>query len=174
MTKATVRKLKVASGLSPLLLESFRRNGRVNTALLDHLSDADLTLSDNQGGLSVVEQIAQMAGFRKEWLSEVSPAHADTLDVELDNDMLTLRDLAELRRALTEGDAAVLASIRDALQDSRKFEGAYESNPAHFLQHTLVHDAHHRGQIMMLLRQSGYSPQQMAALEQATWPIWRE
>ena len=174
MTKATVRKLKVASGLSPLMLESFKRNGRVNTALLDHLSDADLSISDGQGGMSVVEQIAHMAGFRKDWLSEISPSHAATLDVELENDMLTLRDPAELRQALSEGDAAVLAAIRDALKDDRDFEGAYESNPAHFLQHALVHDAHHRGQIMMLLRQSGYSPQQMAALEQATWPIWRE
>ena len=156
------------------MLESFKRNGRVNAALLDHLSDADLTLSDNQGGMSVVEQIAHMAGFRKDWLSEISPSHSATLDVELENDMLTIRDPAELRRALTEGDAAVLAAVNDALSEDRAFVGQYESNPAHFLIHTLVHDAHHRGQIMTLLRQGGHSAEQMAALERATWPIWRE
>lgn len=164
----------VETGIPALLLESFGRNGRVNVALLDYLSDADLTISDGQGGMSVVELLAHMAGFRKDWLSEISPTHAATLNVELENDMLTIRDLSELRQALSEGDAAVLASIRSALRDNRKFEGAYESNPAHFMQHALVHDSHHRGQIMTLLRQGGHSAEQMAALNRATWPIWRE
>jgi uncharacterized damage-inducible protein DinB len=39
--------------------------------------------------------------------------------------------------------------------------------------HCLVHDAHHRGQIMALLRQSGRSAEERALLEDATWPIWR-
>lgn len=162
------------SKVDTLVLESFARNGRVNAALLDHLSDADLTISDGKGGMSVVEQLAHMAGFRKDWLSEISPTHAEMLDVELENDMLTIRDLSELRQALSEGDAAVLAAAEEALSENRQFEGAYESNPAHFLQHALVHDAHHRGQIMTLLRQGGHSAEQMTALNRATWPIWRE
>lgn len=158
-----------------VVLESFARNGRVNVALLDHLADADLALTDGQGGMSVVEQVAHMAGFRKDWLNEVSPAHAETLDFELGpNNTLVTRDLGELRRALTEGDAAVLAAVQQALSEQRAFQGEYESNPVHFLQHTLVHDAHHRGQLMTLLRQGGHGAEQMAALERATWPIWRE
>ena len=69
--------------------------------------------------------------------------------------------------------------MQDALQEGRKFddpwkEGAYQSNPAHFLQHTIVHDSHHRGQIMALLRMNGRSQEQMEEIEEATWPIWRE
>ena len=158
-----------------LILESFRRNARVNAAVLDQLSEADLQISDGQGGMSVVEQLAHMAGFRKDWLSEISPAHAGAIDFELGpNNMLVTRDLGELRRAFTESDAAVLAAVEAALSENRAFEGQYESHPVHFLQHTLVHDAHHRGQLMTLLRQGGYTAEQMAVLERATWPIWRE
>lgn len=158
-----------------LILESFSRNARVNTTVLDHLSDADLNISDGQGGMSVVEQLAHMAGFRKDWLNEISPAHADAIDFELGpNNTLVTRDLGELRRAFTEGDAAVLAAVEAALSEHRNFEGQYESHPVHFLQHTLVHDAHHRGQLMTLLRQGGHTAEQMSALESATWPIWRE
>lgn len=39
---------------------------------------------------------------------------------------------------------------------------------------SIVHDAHHRGQIMALLRQSGRGAEERERLEQATWPIWRE
>ncbi len=158
-----------------LVLESFARNGRVNAALLGHLSEADLKVSDHQGGMSVVEQLAHMAGFRKDWLSEISPAHADALDFELGpNNTLVTRDLGELKRAFTESDAAVLSAVQAALSEGRSFEGQYESHPVHFLQHTLVHDAHHRGQLMTLLRQGGHTAEQMAALERASWPIWRE
>lgn len=158
-----------------LILESFGRNARANTALIDHLSDADLDLSDHQGGMSVVEQVAHMAGFRKDWLNEISPAHAGAIDFELGpNNTLVTRDLGELRQALTESDAAALAAVETALSEHRNFEGQYESHPVHFLQHILVHDAHYRGQLMTLLRQGGHTAEQMAALERATWPIWRE
>ena len=54
-----------------LLLESFKRNGRVNQALLDALTPADFALSDGRGGWTVwtVEKhLRHMAGFRLGWL----------------------------------------------------------------------------------------------------------
>lgn len=61
-----------------------------------------------------------------------------------------------------------------ALNENRLFEGAYKSHPAHFLQHIIVHDAHHRGQIFSLLRQGGWAREQLGTLDDATWPIWNE
>ena len=52
-------------------------------------------------------------------------------------------------------------------------EGTYRSDPAHFLMHTIVHDSHHRGQILSLIRQGGRTPEQMDALD-SHWAIWRE
>ncbi|MFC4452898.1 DinB family protein [Deinococcus sonorensis] len=160
--------------LPALLLESFNRNGRVNAALLDLLTPADLSLKDGPEGNGLGELLAHMAGFRRGWLVNISPAHAEHLS-EIKDDA----DLDTLRAAFAAGDAAALAAVQDAVQEGRAFadpwnEGAYASHPAHFLQHTIVHDSHHRGQIMTLLRQSGRSREQMDALEEASWPIWRE
>lgn len=162
------------SGVDPLLLESFSRNGRVNLAVLDALSADDLALKDGEGGNSVGELLAHMAGFRRGWLENISPAHAEGLTkVQADADAPTLG------AAFSAGDAAALKAVQDALTEGRAFadpwkEGAYASNPAHFLQHTIVHDSHHRGQIASLLRRSGWPEERLEQLEEATWPIWRE
>ena len=76
------------------------------------------------------------------------------------------------------GDEAALAAVRAHLASGEPFadpwqEGAYRSSPAHFLQHTIVHDAHHRGQVMALLRLGGRTPDGMEALDEH-WAIWRQ
>ena len=162
---------------SVLLQDSFRRNGEVNAALLDHLIDADLTLADGQGGLSIGQHLEHLVGVRRYWLGRVAPASVERLHyitLEGDNRFwdLTL-DLPTLKAAFEESDAVALEAVQNAYKEGRKFSGVYESDPAHFLQHMLVHDSHHRGQIMTLLRQCGRSLEQMDALEQATWPIWK-
>lgn len=156
------------STVPELLLESFARNGRVNAAVLDSLSAADLALEDAPEGNSVEEMLAHMAGFRQGWLVNISPLHAEGL-TKVEDDA----DLDTLRAAFASGDAAALKAVQDALQEGRVFEdpwkeGAYQSNPAHFLQHTIVHDSHRQGQIATLLRQHGRTEEQMDALEEAT------
>ena len=157
------------SGVDAILVESFARNGRVNSALISALSPADLALEDAPEGNSVGELLAHMAGFRRGWLSRISPAHAEPL-----TEVKDAAGLDELKAAFAAGDEAALHAVREAYSQGTRFETAYASDPAHFLLHTLIHDSHHRGQIMTLLRQSGRNAEQMESLEEATWPIWRE
>lgn len=168
-----------------LLLEAFRRNGRVNQFLLDALGDADYELSDGRGGWTVGRHLRHMAGFRVGWLWNLSREHAapllDPTRKDADGDPLwRWQDSppGELAAAFTAGDEAAVEAVQDALASGQPFadpysEGAYRSNPAHFLQHTIVHDSHHRGQIMALLRMGGRTPEQMDALDEH-WAIWRE
>lgn len=161
-----------------VLLDSFERNGRVNAAVLDALSEGDLDVADGRGGLSVGQHLGHLAGFRRGWLGRVSPAHAQHLPLIVDRDettfWLTTRELSAIGTALALGDRAALAAVEDAYRDGRPFERFYTSDPAHFLQHILVHDAHHRGQILSLLRQHGRTAEQMNELDAVTWPVWRE
>lgn len=85
---------------------------------------------------------------------------------------------ADLKDAFTAGDEAALKAVQAHLQSGEPFadpwhEGAYQSSPAHFLQHTIVHDSHHRGQVMALLRLGGCSQEQMQQIDEH-WSIWRE
>lgn len=164
--------------LPAVLLESFRRNGRVNSAMLDAITDDDLDLSDGQGGWNLGQHIGHIGEFRYGWLTRVSPPHAeglfDLLDGTSEKFWLISRDLGRIREAFDQGDAAALEAVQRAYAEGRGFQHVYESDPAHFLQHIIVHDSHHRGQVMGLLRRGGRSLEQMDALEQATWPIWKE
>ncbi|MFC4426817.1 DinB family protein [Deinococcus navajonensis] len=168
-----------------LLLESFRRNGRVNQVLLDALNPPDLDLSDGRGGWTIERHLRHMAGFRVGWLWNLSRSYADPL---LDH---TRKDAdgdpqwrwqnsppAELGAAFAAGDEAAIQAVQAHLASGEPFadpwnEGAYQSNPAHFLQHTIVHDSHHRGQILALLRLGGRTAEEMDTLDNH-WAIWRE
>lgn len=168
-----------------LLHGSFRRNARVNTVLLDALKPEDYALSDGQGGQTVAQILRHMAGFRVGWLWNLSRVHAapllDPARKDADGDPMWRWQESppdKLAAAFVAGDEAALQAVQAALDGGRTFddpygEGAYLSNPAHFLQHTIVHDSHHRGQIMALLRRGGRTPEEMDALDDH-WAIWRE
>lgn len=161
-----------------LLLESFERNGRVNAAVLSALSEPDLTLADGQKGWSVGQHLGHLAEFRYGWLSLIAPERAEGIPSVLEGDEqsfhLTVQSIAELAIAFSIGDERAKVAVVGALEEGRSFSGAYESHPAHFLQHILIHDAHHRGQVMNLLRTNGRTLEERVALEEATWPVWRE
>ena len=164
-----------------LLLESFQRNARVNNLLLSHLTEADLPLSDGRGGMTVGQHLSHIAGFRGSWLAAISPEHAATTNALAGEKPIwewQTDDLNALREMFAAGDKAALEAVEAHLHSGEPFadpwnEGTYQSHPAHFLQHTIVHDSHHRGQIMSLLRVNGRSKEQMDELD-AHWAIWRE
>ncbi len=126
----------------------------------------------------VGQNLGHSAEFRYEWLSLISPEHAESIPIVLEgteeNFWLSAKSVAELALAFSVGDERAVAAVVAALDEGRFFSRAYERHPAHFLQHILVHDAHHRGHVMSLLRAGGRTQEEMGALEQATWPIWRE
>jgi len=62
-----------------LMLEAFRRNARVNAALLSALTPDDYALSDGRGGWTVARHLSHIAAFRGGWLLNISPAHAEPL-----------------------------------------------------------------------------------------------
>ncbi len=159
-----------------LLLEAFDRNGRVNVATLATLTMADLPYGSQFGGFNIGQHLADLVDFRPAWLSRVSPEHAAGIPSVTGETptWLTVASIAELQAAFDAGDAAVKQAVVSAVAEGRKFEGAYPSHPGHFLQHCIVHDSHHRGQILALLRQGGRPEQLREELENETWSIWRE
>lgn len=167
--------MAASQGLA-LLLESFDRNSRVTRATLATLTLADLEYGSQHGGFNIGQHLADTVDFRPSWLSRVSPSHAEGIPVVTGDTptWLTVASIAELQAAFDAGDAAVRAAVLDAVDEGRSFTGAYASHPAHFLQHCIVHDAHHRGQILALLRQAGRPADVREVLEDESWAVWRE
>lgn len=160
-----------------LVVEAFDRNARVNRAVLATLDMALLDVEDGVGGFSIGQHLADVVSFRRSWLSKVAPEYAQRVPDPIDMHAptwLAATSIAELQASFDAGDAAVREAVVDAVAAGRRFEAAYVSHPAQLMVHCIVHDAHHRGQIMALLRQAGRSEVERERLEEATWPIWRE
>lgn len=158
-----------------------RRNARVNNLLLDQLSDEDLSLSDGNGGMTVANMLSHMAVSRGGWLAEMAPEYAKSSEVLTQGTFIWgwhTTDREAIRAMLKTGDEAAIQAVQAHLQSGEPFAdprgvNTFQSNPTHFLILMLVHDANHRGQIVALLRQHGYSTKQLDRLE-VQWDIWRE
>lgn len=160
-----------------IVFESFDRNARVNKAVLDTLTMENLAYSDGVGGYNIGQHLADVIDFRPSWLSRVSPQHLEGYTSIIDDESPTwlgAKSIAELQAAFEAGDDAMRNAVLDAVREGRSFETVYQTHPAHLIQHCIVHDSHHRGQIMALLRQSGRPTEERERLEAVTWPIWRE
>lgn len=159
-----------------LMFDFFARNGEVNRLTLDALNDDLLGFEDESGGFSIGQHLADMLSVRYDRLEQVSPAHSKAIDDPTVPDSPTwLRadTVAGVRADFDACDAAVVAAVRDAIREGRAFEPWYASHPAALLQHCIVHDAHHRGQIAALVRRSGRSRDERDALEDRSWALWR-
>lgn len=159
-----------------IVFESFDRNARVNRAILDTLSMNDLEYSDGVGGFNIGQHLADLVDFRPSWLTRVSPEHAAKVPAVTGDSptWLLVESIAELQAAFDAGDAAMRDAVESAVREGRKFETVYQTHPAHLILHCIVHDSHHRGQILALLRQAGRPTEEREQLEEETWPIWRE
>lgn len=160
-----------------LAFDAFDRNGEVNAALLAALDDADLHVPDARGGWTVGQHLGHLAEFRQGWLGFIAPAHAAGIPSVIEGGetdfVLTATTVADLAAAFHAGDAAALAAVRERLDAGRSFERVYTSHPTAFLLHTVVHDAHHRGQVLAQLRAAGRPKAWLDAVDDATWSVWR-
>ncbi|UBV42671.1 DinB family protein [Deinococcus taeanensis] len=163
-----------------LLLGAIERNARVNDSLLETLVPDDLTFTDGRGGWSLARHLSHMAAFRGGWLLNIAPDYARGLPERTGGRHLwewVAADTAALRDMFRAGDDAAVRAVQAHRASGEPFadpwkEGAYQSDPAQFLVHIIVHDSHHRGQVMSLLRQGGRSPEAMERLDDH-WAIWR-
>lgn len=151
------------------ILRAWNANLEVNRVLLRHLTPAMLQARSPGGGFTVGQHLAHMAGVTKGWGSlidaqrfEPLPYLAEDIDGELEASA-DLTHIDDVFRRTSEA-AAAAASARP--------EGSSASphaDAAAYLVHMLVHDAHHRGQILLALKTSDHPLPD----EEALWAPWR-
>lgn len=146
-------------------------------ALLEHLTPEMLDARTPGGGYSVARHLAHIVSSTKYWGSRLDKnlgglPNLFTVREDLDEDdpqaYISETDLARIREVLLETAAAAQEAAANAPEG---FTGELpHSSPDTFLIHMMVHDAHHRGQILLALKTSGYPLPD----EDLIWGPWKE
>ena len=174
MTKDT----KDAVDTKDTVQTAWQANLRVNEVLLKHLTPEMLDARTPGGGYSMAQHLAHMVGTTKYWGAKLDKRLATlprlfTIREELDEDDLEAfvpeTDLGRIREVMVQTAAAAReAEAGKNAPEEVRWEPPHRNTDA-FLIHMMVHDAHHRGQVLLALKTSGYPLPD----EDAMWGPWR-
>ncbi|MGZ8377935.1 MAG: DinB family protein [Gemmatirosa sp.] len=145
------------------LLQAFATNDRITQYLLVELPPAAWTAAPPGGkGRTIAAIVAHMHNVRVMWLKTIAGA---AVPAQLDRHTVTPAQAAD---ALAESRAALADVLAAALAGDGRVKG-FKPDAVGFFGYLVAHDAHHRGQIAMLARQSGHPLAQAAMFGMWEW-----
>jgi uncharacterized damage-inducible protein DinB len=145
------------------LAQTWLLNQRVNRLLLDSLTPDQLAYKANPRGRSIADQFAHLHNVRVMWLEQGAPAEAKKLPPIPKGEA----SLDVLRECLEASAHAVANLLADA-EGTGKLKG-FKRGPIAFLGYLLAHEGHHRGQIVLYLKQAGMTVDRMVGFGLWEW-----
>jgi uncharacterized damage-inducible protein DinB len=138
------------------LLNAFNTNNRINQYLIDNIPAAGWNAKPPGGkGRTIPTIIAHMHNVRIIWLKAATRDDKDKsilIPMQLDSAKVTP---SQALRALEQSRHALSVVLSRALESDGRIKG-FRPDVAGFVSYLIAHDAHHRGQIAILARQSGH------------------
>lgn len=132
-------------------LETWSINNRLNQYLLKSIDEEHLIDIAASKGRNVAQQFAHIHNVRLMWLKEAMPELLKGL-LKFENDMPIKKNT--LLKELDKSGIAINKLLETAI-DEGKIKG-FKSHPIAFLGYLIAHESHHRGQIMLTLKQNGH------------------
>ncbi len=134
------------------LIETWQINNRISLYLLDAVSDEYLEDVLVSKGRNVAKQFAHIHNVRLMWLKSALPEElANVTKIETDKPI----DKQLLKKSLTESGTAFERLFENAVENGGRVKG-FKPHVTAFLGYIVAHDAHHRSQIIIALKQSGH------------------
>jgi uncharacterized damage-inducible protein DinB len=146
------------------LVDAWSINNRINLYLLDAIPAEALAGVSASKGRSVAEVLGHIHNVRLMWLQSAAPALLEGLS-KLDG----AADSATLRAALAASGEAMAELLRQGLASGR-IKG-FKPNPVAFFGYLVAHDAYHRGEVGIILKQSGHPLDQKTSYGVWEWGV---
>lgn len=131
-------------------IETWEIHNRINLYLLTAIPDEYLSGISASKGRNVGEHFAHIHNVRLMWLKSAEPLLlSDQIKIEktIINKRLLIDELANSAKAIA-------ALLQNGFEQG-KIKG-FKPHPIAFLGYLIAHESHHRGQIILCLKQSGH------------------
>lgn len=133
------------------IIETWEINNKINLYLLSAIDEGNLSSIALSKGRTVAEQFSHIHNVRLMWLKEAQPELLKSVE-KFEKENITKQLLSE---QLNKSAKAISKMLEIALEEG-KLKG-FKPHPTAFLGYIISHESHHRGQIVLSLKQSGCS-----------------
>jgi uncharacterized damage-inducible protein DinB len=133
------------------LIDTWSINNRINIYLLNAIDESYLSDLSASKGRNVGEQFAHIHNVRLMWLKAALPELLDK-QTKIEKDAKITRKL--LTAELNKSAEAISKLLTQGFAD-KKIKG-FKPHPSAFFGYLISHESHHRGQIILSLKQSGH------------------
>jgi Uncharacterized protein conserved in bacteria len=148
-------------------LETWNIHNRINLYLLEAIEPATLGSYSASKGRSVGEQFAHMHNVRLMWLKAAASELLDRL-AKIEKEQAGDKKL--LRKSLASSGEAIKSLLSTSAQADGKVKG-FKPHLAAFLGYLISHESHHRGQIVLSLKQAGHPVDKKTAYGIWEWGV---